>query len=617
MMSMILEKSAILAMNQQMLYNGYSYIDAEKMSQFSGRSDITTKQAWFILLTLKKYNSTHLIKYAADIEESTKFYGGDTTPSQPQKTKVKNCRLQVKRSSTEVDMLDIKMEYHPQIVDALHQTGGLWDNRAKTWKIYIENAVKLYQHIQPICDNKELKKWAELVNSWHQSYPLINYQELPLKFQPYNFQPQDAAKLLELRLGLNANEVGCGKTFEMVLVGESLPMKKLVICPASLRLNWEREIKMVNPQASVHIQYNDQPFQTDDWTIIGYPSLKKFLTQLENQNFQCVMIDEAHYIQAVNNWGKPTSQRAEAVLRIAATAAYVFPITGTPKTSRNKNLYNILRLLRHPLTRGHYAFHRYGVQYCDYHQTNWGADYNGNSNDAELNQILQPIMIRHLKKDVLPHLKKQRQTIPVSISLVKYNRLISDYLEQRQYPNSEGKQLVILNKAKQVVAIQKAEESIEFAKNFVDNDESVVIATCYTEVVNKVLKAFPGKVEKIVGGMTDTQKQTAIDNFQAGKSRVMVINYEAGGVGITLTTAAVMILNDLPWVTGAVEQAEGRIWRAGQSSNVMIYFMVATNCPMDEILVDTIVYKSATINAAVDGGLGMEIDLRRMLDKFL
>lgn len=528
-------------------------------------------------------------------------------------------KLQVVRQPQSIDTLEIQSEYSPDLIQVYRTIPNMfWNPRKQCWVVYMENVAELYDAIPNSFDKSTLKPWADIVRGWSKQYPLVDYHQLPLKFQPYEYQPSDAQHLLNLKVGLNANEVGCGKTFEQVLIGESIPMKKLVICPATLRLNWEREIHMVNPEAVVHIQYSNQPFKAvDGWNIIGYPSLKKFQEQLESEKFQVVMADEAHFIQAVSSNGSPDSQRARAVLRIAATAQYVYPITGTPKTNRNANVYNLLRMMRHPLTRGKMAFHTYAEYYCNAQSTRWGWDYSGNSHDQELNEVLKPIMVRHLKQDVLPHLQKQRQAIPMSVNLREYNRLIDEYLEIRGKRGHEAEALVTLNRAKQVVAIQKVKETIAFAKDIMEQGEKVVIATCYTEVVRQIQAEFP-KCLTIVGGMSDGVKQQAIDWFQNMKDRnIMVINYEAGGVGVTLTSSSTMIMNDLPWIVGAVEQAEGRIWRSGQTRTAMIYFMVASGCPMDEKLVDTIVYKSQTINQAVDSGMGDELDLRKLIEDSL
>ena len=600
--------------------------DRKVSDQLKGKLD-STQYKW------TKSNGTWVLNvnwgYAETINQSFVSLGLDTTSlvkaiqqhnSQPHTVKeqskphtAQQIVLEVSRLPKSVDTIQIKSDYDKALVAAFKSIPNMfWDNKKKVWNCYIENAAKLYDALPDGVVADQLKPWADLTRNWNKKYNLLDLSKLNLKFQPYSFQPEDAQRLMNLQTGLNGNEVGCGKTFEQVIIGESIPMKKLVICPPTLRVNWEREIHMVNADAEVHIQYSDKPYKSvDGWNIIGYHSLDKFQKQLEKEQYQVIMIDEAHFIQAVNNYGNPDSKRALAVLRLAATSQYVFPITGTPKTNRNINLYNILRVIRHPLTRGNWAFQNYGKHFCDGQKTQWGWDYTGNSNDSELNEQLKPVMVRHLKKDVLPHLKKQRQAIPVSVNLSEYQYLISEYLRTRKNKNSES--LVQLNRAKQVVAIQKAQESIAFAQDIISQGKKVVIVTAFTEVVAQVEKAIKGCL-KIVGGMSDKAKNAAIDEFQHGTAQAIVINIVAGGTGVTLTAASTMIVNDVSFVVGDMEQAEGRIWRSGQKETAMIYYMLANKCEMDEKLIDIIVNKSATINAVVDGGKADELNLLKLIE---
>ena len=387
-------------------------------------------------------------------------------------------------------------------------------------------------------------------------------------------------------------------------------MPKLVICPATLRLNWQREIQMVNPEADIAIVYSNKKFKAGkDWTIIGYPSLVKFQKELEKEMFQVIMMDEAHYLQAISTSGKPDSQRAQVALRLVATSEFVYPITGTPKTNRNKNLYNILRSIRHPLTQKKNAFYEYANHFCDAKRNRFGWDFDGNSNDEELYKEVSPIMVRHLKKEVLPNLIKMRQAIPLEVNLKEYYQFIEEYKKEK---NNHVFALACLTKAKQSIAIQKAKDTIEFAQQFVEQDEKVVIVTCFSDVINKVCSKF--KCPKIVGGMSDKEKQEAIDKFQNDdKTKVIAVNIVAGGVGITLTASHNMIINDIPWTTGELEQAEGRIWRSGQIDTSMIYYMIAEGCNMDDYLQKIITQKSITINTAIDGGFGDTIDFREYM----
>ena len=525
------------------------------------------------------------------------------------------------RPAGTIDTITISHEYAPSLLDVYHEVPCMFFNKQQhTWECYIEYSAQLYdEYIKagvPADKIVGLKPYADTVRGWSKSYDLVDVNGYKFKFTPYDFQPVDANTLLAKKWMLNANEMGCGKTFEQVIIGESIPMKKLVICPPTLRLNWKREIQLVNPDANIHIIYSADDFKTvDGWNIIGYTSLDKFLDQLEAENFQVIMVDEAHYIQAVSNAGKPESKRAYGVLRLAATANYVFPITGTPKTNRNVNLFNILRLIRHPLTRGKWAFSNYGKKFCDGQQGRWGWDFSGNSNDDELNDLLKTYMIRHLKKDVLPNLKKHRIVTPVTCDLREYHYEIAEYLKSRTNKNAED--LARLMRARKVLATQKVGESIDFARNIIDQGKKVVIVTCFTDVVKAVEKAFGNNCVKLVGGMSDTAKDAAISEFQTGAPQVMVMNIVAGGVGVTLTAAYNMVINDLDWVPGALTQAEDRICRGGQTELCNIYYLYAEGADMDEVMANTLTEKFDTINAVVDGGTGDSINYLDLLDDAL
>ena len=524
----------------------------------------------------------------------------------------------IERPVDSIDTLMLKVNFHPVIANAIKNIPYVSFNQSKAeYTFRIDESAKLYNSLKNCGKNidlSQLEYWKNLVESWEKNYEIIDINKTSIPFTPYDFQIEDIKEMLNKRVVLNANDMGCGKTMESVITGESMPMKKLVICPASLRLNWEREIKMINPDADVVVLYSNDKFTTGkDWTVIGYPSVANFQTELEKENFQCIFVDEAHYCQAISSSGSPDSIRAKSVLRLTATAGWVYPLTGTPKTNRNKNLFNTLRMIRHELAKGQWSYIDYGRQYCDGVKGAWGWDFEGNTNDDDLNERLKPRMIRHLKKEVLPNLKKQRLIIPVKVDLTEYNLAIAEYLDKRE--SKEAEQLARLMRARKILATQKVGETIDFAKEFVNNNDKIIIVTCFTEVVKLVEKAFKGNVVKIVGGMSDTQKNEAVKEFQNGKTQVMVMNIIAGGVGLTLTSSHNMIFNDYDWVVGNVTQAEDRVCRSGQTECCMIHYITAKGADVEEEFVDMLTYKSETINNAIDGGTGESIDFRTLVEK--
>lgn len=525
--------------------------------------------------------------------------------------------VDINRPDDSIDTLELAVAYHPMIADSLRAIPYISFNKSKqVYTLRIDTADVVFKKLAGCgksIDLTQLEPWKKLVESWDKTYDMIDISKTSIPFKPYDFQIEDIQKMLKSKVILNGNDMGCGKTMESVITGESMPMKKLVICPATLRLNWEREIKMINPEADVTILYSNSDFKATQWTIIGYPSVAKFQKELEEENFQCIFIDEAHYCQAINNSGTPDSIRSKAVLRLTATAGWVYPLTGTPKTNRNKNVFNILRMIRHDLAKGQWAFMNYGKTYCEGERTGWGWNFEGNSNDEDLNARLKPRMIRHLKSEVLPNLKKQRMIIPVAVDLREYNDTIMEYLENRK--SKEAEQLARLMRARKILATQKVGETIDFAKDFVEQGEKIIIVTCFTEVVKIVEKAFKGNCCKIVGGMSDIQKNNAKEEFQNGKTQVLVMNIVAGGVGLTLTSGHTMIFNDYDWTIGSITQAEDRICRSGQTECCNIYFITAKGADVEEEFVDTLTYKSNTINNAIDSGVGESINFRNLVEK--
>lgn len=518
--------------------------------------------------------------------------------------------------------LHVAAEYDKKVLPALKNAGLNWNRNTKDWYVPFSSVTCVYDAWKSAgFDVSALQPYYERFSSYTNSYELVKDVVGDLPFHPYPYQIEDAKKMLESKVCLNGNEMGLGKTLEMILVGESIPMKKLVICPPSLRLNWKREILQYNSDAKVTVLYDYKSLEfVDGWNIVGYPLVahEEAVDAILEAGFQVVIADEAHYVKAVDSRGTAASKRAEGALKISAQAEYVYAITGTPKANRNADLYNVLKMVRHPLTVGKYSWYNYSKRYCGATSGAYGMVMTGNTNDEELSEQLSDVMVRHLRKDVLPNLKKQRIVNPVSVDLREYKQLIEEYMMERAKAGRNGAEaLARLQRARRVLATQKVSETIAFTKDMVDSGEKVVIVTCFNDVVKVIRKAFEGDVLYITGGLGDNQKQAMIDSFQNGPEHVMVMNVIAGGVGVTLTASHVMVMNDFDWVPGNIVQAEDRICRSGQTELCNIYYMVADGAAMDEVMANKLTGKFKTINAVVDAGKGDEVDYISLLEDAL
>ena len=390
---------------------------------------------------------------------------------------------------------------------------------------------------------------------------------------------------------LEDSDTFCGTKF--------LSVPKLVICPESLRLNWYREIHNVTPDADIQVQLSkEEPHFGKDWTIIGYQTVAKYKDECLNY-FKCVFVDECHYCKAVDNYGRPASKRSAAVIEIAEKAEYCYLLSGTPMPSHNKDLYNIMRMLKCEEfdfnTKS--AFFKYANKFCAPKRTNFGMDYSGNSNSDDLHTCLSNIMIRRTKKEVLPNLKKQRQFIPIDPT---FKRDYKD-IENRLYsPKKDDTYMGLAMTGRQLLSQYKIDSAIDLAESILSSDESVVLVTNFIETAEILTDHFKGNCCKITGGMTDSAKQQAIDDFQSKKVKVCILNMQAGGVGITLTAAHTMIMIDYTWLPADMVQVEDRICRTGQDQCCIIYYVYCINSILDKLFIDMISDKSSNIDKVVD-----------------
>ena len=513
--------------------------------------------------------------------------------------------------------LDINDYYFNSILWKLKNTGLKYiDSKSSQDCIYISTDNNMYGtlvHFLEECgvvvsNAQEPTTSTTAQNSNVSGNSLIDVTQLDLPFTPYPFQVADAEKIVSMRRALIGHEMGCGKTLISILVGKSISGKKLVVCPESMRMTWRREILQTDSHAQTRIVYpDDKTFTCDnEWTIIGYATAVKWINQLLNGNFEALIVDEAHKCKAVNNYGQPASKQAKTIMKLAQSIPYLYLLTGTPIPTRNKDLYNLLLMLG-AFSTDNYTFFQFGQEYCDGHKTQYGWDFSGSSSTEKLHHLLSKYMVRRIKADVLPNLKKQR--IPVFVDA----KLTKDYLEienkLRQAKDEEYLSLAMTGR--KILSKIKTNTAIELTKLLLETEESVVIATEFRATMDAIQNAFKDDICCIRGGMSDGEKQEAIDSFQSGKKRVCCVSILAAGLGVTLTHAHNMIVCDFDWTPANMVQVEDRICRTGQTEPCNIYYLCHDDAILDTIFLDMITTKSEIIDKIVDN-TDNTVDLTKM-----
>ncbi|MEI8154968.1 MAG: SNF2-related protein, partial [Hyphomicrobiales bacterium] len=377
----------------------------------------------------------------------------------------------------------------------------------------------------------------------------------------------------------------------------------LVVCPASLKLNWKREILMVDPAARIEVLgYDKEPSVKPRWIIVNYDLLSKQAERLHDIPWAGVILDEAHFI-------KNASARTTHCLKLLGVQDqakaplvgpnYVFLLTGTPMTSRPRDLFNLLRCVGHPAAR---SFLSFAKRYCEAYRNDFGWVTTGASNLDELNLLMKEIMLRRKKDEVLDLPPKIRSWVPVDISaapaaLLAVENFLAWYLGTDPAAPNDTQFLARLTKVR--VALHKAKHKAvaERIRDVVAAGDKVVVFTAFNDGVARHAKTLGEAAVTITGSQSAEQRMEAVDRFQKDPIvRVVVCNIIAGGVGITLTAGTHVIFQDLDWVPANHAQAEDRCYRMGQTRKVTVEYFHAEGS-LDSYIARLLETKIKLINA--------------------
>lgn len=445
----------------------------------------------------------------------------------------------------------------------------------------------------------------------------------------FEHQKTGIAFLNRTRKAILADEMGLGKTRQAIVSAGDQKGGVLIVCPASLKINWKREIHMVYPGDVVQVVEGGKSAEPKSmyerhspaWIVINYDIIAKhdWIAELvEKGEIETVILDEAHYIK-----GK-TTIRSRATLAIAHDAQRVYCLTGTPVMNRPIEIFNMLVAIRHPLAKDRKFFVR---RYCggqvkvlirDLQEGKsffvsdggqWGfkrpryswfrfRDETGAINLEELREYIKESVLRRTKKEVLDLPEKIVSEVEYELKPEQrhaYVRAWDDYIEWlEKNPDSEknikdiksAQQLVEIGKLKQVCSLAKCSRVIADIKNIVEQDEKVIVFTQYRNTLlrlENMLEEADISYRSLEGSTKLNDRQRYVDDFQNGKAQVFLANIKAGGVGITLTAATIVIFVDADWSPAVNEQAEDRAHRIGQEGTVNVYYYVTKDTIEEEI----------------------------------
>lgn len=402
--------------------------------------------------------------------------------------------------------------------------------------------------------------------------------------------------------GILADDMGLGKTLEVLTFLAAHPgTRTLVVCPASLVYNWEEECRRFYPAAQIAAvagAANTRKMQIEDWDqhdilITSYDLLKRDIDLYGGRRFDYMIIDEAQYIK------NASTLAAKAVKAIASGCR--FALTGTPIENRLSELWSIFEFL----------MPGYLFSYKKFKEELEGPIAEGKDEAARvrLSRFVRPFILRRLKKEVLKEL-------PDKVEEVVYARMEE---EQNSLYQAREKQLLMtlasqtdadfktqklwvlaeLTALRQICCnpalvydnytgdSAKTRTCIEVVENAVGSGHKVLLFSQFASMLEQLSGLFAEvglRAFLLTGKTNKEERRRLVAEFQKGEADVFLISLKAGGTGLNLTAADLVIHYDPWWNLAAQNQATDRAYRIGQDNKVTVLRLIMKGTIEERIL---------------------------------
>ena len=515
---------------------------------------------------------------------------------------------------------------------------------ANTIDIMFEKKLEQLKFLNQPDNNSKSKKVIYIIDytSDIQNPPKLNDLPKALLKNLYRFQKQGIIfGIKKYSRLLIADEMGVGKTVQAIglscLYQKDWPV--LVICPSSLKFAWRDEItlwlgEILKKDEVQVIKHSKNEFKEDKkYYIISYDLSVRMIDKIIEKKFNYIIADEAHYLKS------RSAKRTMSLTPILQRSKRVVLLTGTPILAKPMEIFSLLHILRPDKFKG---FKEFGTRYCDPKMLPFGLiDWSGSSNSRELNSILNKLMIRRLKKDVLSQLPpKKRQKIEIATdskvikrlkifmekSSKKFEELLGTQIEldklginaedinisnkkekdsdNKSKDNEEESILNKFNKAYSMTGEAKLPGIRDYVNYLVDNSCKFLIFAHHSEVLDAIEDVIiDDKIGyiRIDGKVAIDKRQDLVNKFQTDEEcLVAILSITACATGLTLTKASTVVFAELHFTPSIMIQAEDRAHRIGQDAGcVNIHYLVGEDT-LDVLLFRKLNEKQNIVSTTLD-----------------
>jgi superfamily II DNA or RNA helicase len=408
--------------------------------------------------------------------------------------------------------------------------------------------------------------------------------------------------------GILADDMGLGKTIQVLALlqackeREGDPLPSLVICPASLTLNWESEVQRFTPSLRARALTGSAPEREEilagageyDLLITSYDQLKRDIEAYKGLSFAFIVADEAQYIKNRDTLNAQTVKRLRGKTRLA--------LTGTPVENSLAELWSIFDFLMPGYL---FPYARFRAQY----EIPIVREADGAAAER-LRQLARPFLLRRLKREVLPELPPKTETVLKAAMEPEQRKLyLATLARTRQdleatlshHGAGQGRLMILaaLTRLRQICCDPallyedyhggsvKLDACLELVESCIASGHRLLLFSQFTsmlEILERRLTAMGIASYKLVGATKTADRQQLVSAFNQGDTPVFLISLKAGGTGLNLTGADVVIHYDPWWNAGAQNQATDRAHRIGQKNSVQVYKLIARDTVEERIL---------------------------------
>lgn len=483
--------------------------------------------------------------------------------------------------------------------------GRVWNNDEKHWEFPAVHLPKVFKLFSNIKCNQKVLDLVEDLQSRRQELDEIRQQDdtdfkikgMQLDLYPYQ---RVGVKFLDRAGGraLIADAPGLGKTAQAIGYAQHKNLKTIIVCPLSVVINWQREIKkFTGKESTIWDSKTYDGKLSNQFHITHYDAVAKNNHWLRDQKFDLLVCDEATFlknrqtIRAKSILGSWKERRKYPGIK----TKYSIFLTGTPVMSRPIEAFSLLNFLDKDRFNNFYHFvERYG---------GWKGDAPRNLQD--LHDRTKDVVIRRKKSEVLKELpNKQRNDLYVELTKDEYKEYQTLLKEVFGRWKIEKPSIGHMPKLQQFLIDKKMPRVIEMIDEFLDNDRSILIFSNYLKPLKFLTEHYGDKAALLTGEMNRNERQNSIDRLVNNEAKVGCFSLTAAGMGIDGLQKVIdtVVFLNMDFVPANHEQAEDRTHRIGQTNQVQAYYMI---CPdtIDEYMRDILKEKQQVADLIVDGAL--------------